>query len=115
VAWQTKDFSEMLQEIKNLILSGNIRVSEHGYDQIAEHSLNVDEIIAGISDAVVVEEYPDYPKGKALLVLQKDSNGAFVHAVWGIPRGFEKPAVLITSYRPDPKLWDSAFRQRLKK
>jgi hypothetical protein len=71
----------MLQEIKNLILSGDIRVSEHGYDQIAEHGLNVDEIIAGISDVVVVEEYPDYPKGKALLVLQKDSNGAFVHTV----------------------------------
>ncbi len=105
----------MLQEIKALILSRDIRVSEHGYDQIAEHGLSVDEIIAGFSGAVVVEEYPDYPKGKALLVLQQDSTGAFVHAVWGIPRGFDKPAVLITSYRPDPKLWDSAFRKRIKK
>lgn len=104
----------MLQEIIALILSSDIRVSEHGYDQIAEHGLNVNEIIAGILEAVVVEEYPDYPKGKALLVLQQDSNGAFIHAVWGIPRGFDKPAVLITSYRPDPKLWDSTLRIRSK-
>ena len=70
------------------------------------------EIFAGIADAVVIEEYPDYPKGPCALLLQKDSSGAPIHVVWGIPKGQDKPAVLITAYRPDPDRWDESYMRR---
>jgi hypothetical protein len=47
------------------------------------------------------------------LVLQHDQRGAPLHALWGIPRGHDGPAVLITAYRPDPAKWTSGFRVRL--
>ncbi|QBQ56187.1 DUF4258 domain-containing protein [Nitrosococcus wardiae] len=68
--------------------------------------------ITGKKLIVVVEEYPDYPKGPCALLLQKDRSGQPVHVVWGIPKGYGKPAVLVTAYRPDPERWDESFLQR---
>lgn len=105
--------SSFWQRFATLIAAGDIRVSEHGYDALADDGLTVDELLAGVADAVVVEEYPDYPKGSAVLVLQRAADGRLIHAVWGIPRGYNHPAVLVTAYRPDPDLWDSTFTRRV--
>lgn len=79
--------SDFIEKVHALILSGDILISEHGYDEIAQDGLTAREVLGGISNAVVVEEYPNYPKGPCGLFLQKDGNGAPIHVVWGIPRG----------------------------
>jgi hypothetical protein len=106
--------SALLQTIVDLVAAGDVRISEHGYDALADDGLTVDEVLAGAASAQVIEEYPDYPKGPALLALQRASNGGAVHAVWGIPSGYNKPVVLVTAYRPDPGLWDSTFTKRIR-
>ncbi len=37
-----------------------------------------------------------------------------VHAVWGVPKGTDYPAVLVTAYRPDPGKWTEDFLGRKK-
>ena len=106
--------SEFFRKVRALVNIEDVRISEHGYDELAEDNLTVKEILNGISDAVVVEEYPSYPKGPCVLLLQKDDSGVPIHVVWGIPKGHNKPAVLITAYRPDPERWDMSFMRRRK-
>jgi hypothetical protein len=55
--------SDTFQRIVALVRSGEVRISEHGYDEMVEDDLGVKEAIAGISTGVVVEDYPDYGKG----------------------------------------------------
>ncbi|WP_370445912.1 DUF4258 domain-containing protein [Acidiferrobacter sp. SPIII_3] len=50
--------------------------------------------------------------GPCALLLQKDGSGAPIHVVWGIPKGHDRPAVLVTVYRPDPVRWDPSFTRR---
>ena len=104
--------SEFVERVRNLISAGEVRISEHGYDELAEDGLTARELLAGVLAAVVVEEYPNYPKGPCALLLQKDCAGKPVHVVWGIPKGYNKPVVLVTAYRPDPERWDEEFLRR---
>lgn len=104
--------SGLIERIHALADAGEIRISEHGYDELAEDGLTARELITGLPQATLVEDYPDYPKGPCILVLQTDRQGNPVHVVWGIPKGYDKPAVLVTAYRPDPKRWDNTYLRR---
>jgi hypothetical protein len=103
---------DFVERIRDLISAGAVRISEHGYDALADDGLSARELLAGVLEAVVVEEYPNYPKGPCVLLLQKDREGKSVHAVWGIPKGYDRPVVLVTAYRPDPERWDKEFLRR---
>lgn len=105
--------SETLENIRRLIQKGEVRVSEHGYDELSADGLLTREVAVGVVEAIVVEDYPDYPKGPCVLVLQWDKRNQPIHVVWGIPKGHTGPAVLVTAYRPAPELWeDDSLRRR---
>ena len=95
-----------------LIELGEIRVSAHGYNELAEDNITVRDVMSGIAEAIVVEDCPDYAKGSSVLVLQRDASGNPIHVVWGIPKGMNSPAVLVTAYRPDPDRWSNDFTER---
>ena len=104
--------SSTLRQVQELVNSGEFRISEHGYDELAEDGILAGEVIAGLAEAQMVEDYPNYPKGPCVLVLQAGGDRRAIHAVWGLPRGQDSPAVLVTAYRPDPKKWTDDFKRR---
>ena len=104
--------SKTYKAILELIERKEIIISNHGYDELADDLIFVRDILAGIKEAVVVEDYPEYPRGPCVLLLQKDPNGEPIHVVWGIPKGAYSPAVLVTAYRPDPDVWSKDFMRR---
>jgi hypothetical protein len=105
--------SATLEAIQQLVAAGAVRISEHGYDELANDGILARDVLNGVSAATLVEDYPQFPKGPAVLVLQFDAEGKALHAVWGIPLGHTSPAVLVTAYRPDPTRWSSDFLRRL--
>ena len=104
--------SEILARILDLVRADEVRISAHGYDEIAEDGILAGEVIDGVEAAAMIEEYPAYPKGPCILVPQRDGRGNPIHVVWGIPRGRTSPAVLVTAYRPDPARWTEDYLRR---
>ena len=104
--------NDFLERLQTLVRAGEVRISEHGFDEMNEDALTAREVIRGIAEAEVIEEYPNYHKGPCVLAIQKDQEGAPIHVVWGIPKGHISPAVLITAYRPNPERWDPTFTRR---
>ena len=105
--------NETWKRILELVARGELLISEHGHDELSDDEIRVRDIVAGVPGAEVLEDYPTYPKGPCVLVLERDRDGRPLHAVWGIPRGAESPAVLVTAYRPDTARWSEDFRRRL--
>ncbi len=106
--------SETLTKIKTLVARGEVKISDHGYDELAADGIRMRDIIDSMTNAELLEDYPGYPKGSCILALIYDSDRKPVHAVWGIPKGETSPAVLITAYRPDPSKWTDDYRRRMK-
>jgi hypothetical protein len=106
--------SQTLERVQVLARRGELRISLHGYEELASDDIPVRDAVTGLQDALVIEDYPNYPKGPCVLVLQHDAMGQPIHVVWGIPRGKDTPAVLVTSYRPDPPKWGKTWQTRRK-
>ena len=106
--------SDTLIQILALAQRNEIRISEHGYDELAADNIMARDVVSSMAGGELLEDYPDYHKGPCVLILQKDRDGLPIHTVWGIPKGKESPAVLITAYRPDPSRWSTDFRRRVK-
>jgi len=104
--------SDTFDRIKQLVGRRDVLVSAHGYDELSADGIFFDEVMAGVFDGRLVEDYPAAFKGPSILVLQFDSKKRPIHAVWGIPKGSGGPAVLVTAYRPDPKMWSADLMER---
>lgn len=52
----------------------------------------------------LVEDYPEDPRGHSQLLLGFSERGDPIHAVCAVHEG---TLVIITVYRPDPKLWEN--------
>lgn len=59
----------------------------NGYEASAEDNVKIRDVIEGIDTAVVVEDYPHYPKSRCRPVLRRDGHGLPIHVVRGIPSG----------------------------
>ena len=98
--------------IRLLIIDAKIRVSQHAFLRILSNAVASDDPMASIGSAEVLQDLTELSHRPAVLVLQYDTNGGPFHAVWGIEKDTDVPAVLITTYRPDPALWSDDFRTR---
>lgn len=100
------------QRIRVLVTQGDYLVSEHGALRLAGAGVLIERFADRINEAEIVEVYPDYHKGPCVLFLDEDEFGRAMHLLWGIPAGADRPAYLITAYRPDPQMWSPDFRVR---
>ena len=55
------------EAIQQLVKNQDIRISDHGYDELANDGLTAREVVSGVKDAVLLEDYPDYKKGSSIL------------------------------------------------
>ena len=101
--------SETLRLVQTLVLAGDVRISEHGFEELKKDGILIEDVMTGIATAIVVE---DYPERRRTLTLQSDSRGRPLHVVWALPAEERRPPVLVTAYRRDPAQWDIDFKLR---
>jgi hypothetical protein len=107
--------SETLRRVQALAMSGDVQVSDHGFEEFRKDGILTSDVVPGVLSAILIEDYPDRARGRSVLTLQRDGNDRPIHVVWAIPIGSSRPAVVVTAYRPDPALWDEAFERRKKR
>jgi hypothetical protein len=79
--------SETLAAVQTLVARGEVRISDHGYDELADDGIYAGDVLAGFGAAAVVEDYRHDPRGRSVLVLQRDPDGGPIHVVSAIAAG----------------------------
>ena len=103
--------NETLRRVQALVLAGEYLVTRHAFRELAADGIVVQDVLADIESAVLVEDYPDSRKEPSVLVLQHDRKGP-LHVMWGVPKDARTPAVMVTAYRPAPERWSTDFMRR---
>lgn len=81
--------SDTFNQILRLVELGDVKISDHGYDELAADGISARD---------------------GVISIRTGANP--IHVLWGIPKGSSSPAVLITAYRPDPMRWEPDFLRR---
>jgi hypothetical protein len=107
-----RDPTDSLSQIRLLIRRGRYRLSLHAEQERDADHIEITELEEALgSDRLeLVEDYPNDPRGHSHLVLGFTGSGAPLHAVCAT---HEATLVLVTVYRPDPRLWHD-YRVRRK-
>jgi hypothetical protein len=67
--------SRTFDKVRALVQRAEVRISDHGYDEMSDENILARDVLAGVFNGIVVEDYPSYGKGPCVLVLQKDLTG----------------------------------------
>ena len=102
----------LLGLVRPLVQRGQRRITAHAHKRLVDHAIPLGTALEGLTAAVVVEEYPNYYAGPAVLVLQYDADDRPFHVLWGMPGSGEQCAYMVTAYRPDPQDWADGFLKR---
>ncbi len=48
--------SAFVEKLRSLIIAGDVRISAHGYDELAEDELSAREVLSGVPEAVTMKQ-----------------------------------------------------------
>ncbi|MBI2334720.1 DUF4258 domain-containing protein [Candidatus Daviesbacteria bacterium] len=86
-----------IRDIRKEIKAREYDLSEHAHKERQEEQITIQEIEQAILKGVIIEKYPEDPRGKSCLVGTKN-----LHVVCGF-RG--ERLLIVTNYRPKPSTW----------
>ena len=55
--------SVTFEKVRALVQRAEVRISDHGYDEMSDENILAKEVLAGVFEGIVVEDYPSYGKG----------------------------------------------------
>lgn len=96
--------ADFLGRIRSLVLRGRYRLSLHAENERDADAIEIAELEAALTSQrlELLEDYPTDPRGHSHLLLGFTEANAPIHAVCAI---HGDTLVIVTVYRPDPRLW----------
>jgi hypothetical protein len=87
-----------------------LHFSRHAFERMFQRGINPDAVAQLVSSGDIIADYPDDQPFPSTLILGFHG-GQPVHAV--VARDpLRGDCYLVTIYRPDPEIWDEAFKNR---
>ena len=93
----------LLEAIREIIRRGEHGFTLHATSRAISEGIPLSdvEVATCASEAQVIEDYPDDPRGPSCLILGFSSGGDPLHIVCSHPPN----VAIISVYRPDPERW----------
>ena len=100
----------MIAELKAAIAAGRYYMGPHAGLRQYEREVSVQQLeqAFGGDEPEVIEDYPNDPRGRSVLLRGVTEDGAILHLCCTV----DDPVFAITCYRPDPRIWYPSYRKR---
>lgn len=89
------------ESIRDSILKGEYRFSEHAVKRMISRFIERFEVEEAIMSGEVIEEYPEDKYSPSCLIYGKTQSGRDLHVQLSLP----PKIVVITTYEPEPDEW----------
>ena len=101
----------MIEEIRKYVFKGNFRLTDHAMEEMKEEGFRIQDLIDGIKNGRIIENYPKAYPLSACLINAKTKKACPIHICISLP-----PLVkIITVYKPSLDKWKPGFEERRKK
>ncbi len=92
----------------------NYSIKGDGHEKNNHYNYTGNDISYSVLQGEIIEDYSDDKPFPSCLVLGTNKKNEVIHSVWAY-NSENKWSVLITVYKPDPKLWLNWRKRRKKK
>jgi len=99
----------LLPTIRAQAASQQLRVTQHAQQEMTQEQILLDDLLVAISNAQVLENYPEHRRGACCLLYGNDEAGRPIHIVCTTAHPM---LIIITVYLPKPPKWLSPTQRR---
>lgn len=86
-----------------------LRVTPHAQREMLEEAISLDDLLHAISNAGIIENYPNHRRGACCLLHGTDISGRDIHVVCTTA---QPVLIIITAYLPRPPKWVTPTQRR---
>jgi Domain of unknown function (DUF4258) len=98
-----------ISQVRALVESGKFKITQHAAQEMAEEEIALDDLLHTISNARLLEDYPDHRRGACCLLQGTDARSRHIHTVCTTAN---PTLIIITAYLPKPPKWISPTQRR---
>src|SRR5690242_15705476 len=99
----------IVMQIRALAASGNFRITQHAAQEMTAEAIALSDVLVAITNARLLEDYPDHRRGACCLLYGTDANARDIHIVCTTAN---PTLIIITVYLPKPPKWLSPTQRR---
>jgi len=99
-----------IKAIRNKIKEGRYIISFSHTDKMRLRKIEAEEIEEAIFNGMIIEPYPDDPRGPSCLIMGFSNQNRPLHVLCG--KIEDNEILIITAYEPDPYEWEADWMSR---
>lgn len=99
-----------IKAIRNKIKEGRYIISFSHTDKMRLRKIEAEEIEEAIFNGMIIEPYPDDPRGPSCLIMGFSNQNRPLHVLCG--KIEDNEILIITAYEPDPNEWETDWVRR---
>ena len=99
----------VLRAIQGVAATETLRVTQHAQEEMDAEAITLDEALAAIRAAQLLEHYPEHRRGACCLLAGQTPTGRALHVVCTTA---QPVLILMTVYEPRPPKWVTPTQRR---
>lgn len=102
------EYEKIINHILSLIDNNEYYITQHAHIEMYEELYTIEDVILGIKNGEIIEQYPEHKRGPCCLISGKTNKNRPIHIVTTTT---QEKLIIITVYEPTKPKWISPTKR----